>query len=132
MNSNLIETLKEVMGEPNKLTPQKLKVLIDETMGFFQEIQSKFDSKDPKQREEALQAAIELKSNLEVQMESLTQMAGLEPSEMAAFIERAPYSAEERETLDEVKVKLQEFQNHHSGAPVRKQRRRAPKLKLIG
>lgn len=129
MNTNLIETLKETLGDPTQLNPEKLKKLIDETMSFFQEIQGKFDSKDPKQREDALAAAGELKQALEIQMESLAKMTGLDPTQMASLAEHTSYTPEEKEALDDMKAKLQTFQSPAAKSAPRK---KAPKLRLIG
>lgn len=130
MSTNLIDFLKETMGDPSQLTPEKMKKLVEETMKFFQEIQGKFDSKDPKAKEEALATASELKQALEVQMEALMKQTGMDSSQLSALADTANYTSEEKEALDDMKMKLQEFRSSDSAktAP----RRKPPKMRLIG
>ncbi|HSX25966.1 MAG TPA: hypothetical protein VLE89_03055 [Chlamydiales bacterium] len=131
MSTDLIETLKETLSDPAQLTPEKLKVLINETLKFFQDLQGKFDSKDPKQREEAFISAGDLKQALEIQMESLMKLTGLDPAQMAALVETVQYSTEEKEAIDSVKSRMQEFQSH-AKAKQASSKTKAPKIRLMG
>ncbi len=133
MSTKLIETLKGTVGDLSALNADKLKTLLDETLRFFQEMQEKMASPETQKREEALQSALELKQALEGQMELLLEQTGYDMSQMAALMETAQYSVNEKEVLDEIKSKLREFQKPMGEeTPKRSAKRKAPKLRLIG
>lgn len=126
MNTALIDLLKDTVKEPGHLNIEKMKGLVEETMRFFNDLQVKFDSKDPKKREEALQAASDLKLALEEQMDSLTARTGLDLARLAADF--SLYTPEEKEAVEDMRAKLQIFKSPNKPSP----KKRAGKLKLIG
>ena len=103
----LIQQLQETFGDLGAFTPEKLQALIQETLKAFHLIQSKIQSKDPKEREEGLIMALELKQALERQAEALCKTVGMDPVQLSQFVENPEnFSKEEWDTLGVAKQEL--------------------------
>jgi hypothetical protein len=107
MTLPLIEQLQETFGG-GTFTPEKLQGLIQETLKAFQVLHTKIKSQDPKERQEGLKMALELKRALEAQSENLCRSAGMSPTQLAAFVENSEnFSQEEWDTLGIAKKELE-------------------------
>jgi hypothetical protein len=99
MSFPLIDQLQEAFGGGG-LTPEKLQSLIQETLKVFQLLQTKINSNDPKEKEEALGMALQLKQALEAQAENLCKSVGMNPSQLAEFVSNPEnFSKDEWDTL---------------------------------
>ena len=108
----LIEQLQETFGGGVNFTPEKLQGLIQETMKAFSLIQTKIQSKDPKEKEEGLLMALELKAALEQQAETLCKSVGMSPAQLNDFVENAEnFSKDEWDTLGVAKKELDVLKN---------------------
>lgn len=103
MTQPYLETLKETFAHPEAFSAEKLQSLVGETMEYFQNLQQKFQSEDPKEREKAMDAALEMKEALEAQMESLCQSLGIDPSQLAQVAKEFSKTEEEKVALKAMK-----------------------------
>ena len=102
MSNNYLSLLNEMFdGQGASLNEEKLKTLIDETLAFFRDIKGKFESEDPKKREEALGQASEMKSALQSKVGDLCEQMGLDPTQLAALFEN-PVNALSPESLNAI------------------------------
>src|SRR5690242_415073 len=109
MKNSYLDLLKETFQDASIMNPEKVKRLAQETPKFFQEMQAKFFSKDPKLKEEAEQVLVEAKEMLETQMEKLLQLTGLTVEELTALAkDPKQITEEEQEALAEMKKSLSE------------------------
>lgn len=121
MANSYLETLNKAFDESVAPNKDKLMVLMDETMTFFQEIKAKLESKDPAVREAAFQETLEMKRILESKMRMLSEKTGLDAAQLAALAEDTnTMSPEERVAVEEVKTKFQQLQNGEKQAPKNK------------
>ena len=116
MNENFITKLQETFGDLKQLSPEKLKSLVQETLGVFETLQVKLVSKDPAEREEGLRMAMQLKEAFEKQAEKICTSVGMSPSELSAYIENsAHFTPKEWEPVNEIKRELDSFKNEVLG-----------------
>lgn len=133
MTTRFLDFMKEVFSQPDKLEPEKLKELIDQTMGFFDETREKFSSPDSKEREEAVEALLGFKMALEQQMVQLTEKTGYAPEELAFLAETEEFSLEEQKGLADVKGKIAELKAHFPAEEKKKSvRKKRATIKLTG
>lgn len=76
-----------LIDEIDSLTPDKLHNYVKGMTEVLLQLKDKLHSQDPKVRVEAIEAAIELKVNLEREMNALSQRMAMEPGE---FLHGAP------------------------------------------
>ena len=74
-------SLNEITQDIENLTPEKLHSFIRGMTDSLLELKDSLHSNDPKEREAAILAAIELKSSLEKEMEALVQKTGIDPAQ---------------------------------------------------
>lgn len=109
MLESYLELLNQTFAEPTSVATEKLKSLIEETMRLFKEIREKFGSKDPKDREEAMRLSMEMKQALEAQMDHISKITGIDPSQFAAFSENSGnLSKEEQALVEQIKVQFRD------------------------
>lgn len=131
MSNTYLELLKQMFGDPTQLSPEKLEALIEETMKFFREIQEKIQSNDPKLRDEALQASLEVKQALEQQMDVLCKMTGLDHAQLMAMAKNPNnMNSEEWKLVEEVRKKLAGLSPEDRAQTVFK--KQAQKIKIMG
>lgn len=128
MTTRFLDFMKEVFSQPDKLEPEKLKELIDQTMGFFDETREKFSSPNPQEREEAVEALLKFKIVLEREMVQLTEKTGLAPEALASLTEGEDLTSEEEKSLTEVKGKIAELKAHF---PVEEKKKIARKKRAL-
>lgn len=117
MTHNLIKQLEETLGDLEHFSPEKLQDLIQETLKTFQELQTQIQSTDPREREKAVDLAMSLKASLEEQTLSLCQSIGMNPQELAKFVENpSNFSKEEWEALGAAKADLDAFKQQLSSS----------------
>jgi hypothetical protein len=110
MDNQYFKLLQETFSDVQSMTPDKLRKVIDESMQYFQTLQGRFASENPKDREEALAESMELRGLLEKQMAALCEATGFDPAQLTAFVEDASnFSPQDQEILNEVKAKLKTF-----------------------
>jgi len=105
MLESYIELLNQTFSDPTSVSPDKLKVLVEETMRLFGEIREKFRSKEPRDREEAMHLSLEMKKALEMQMENISKLTGIDPSQFGALSE-ANLDKEELALVNDIKKQL--------------------------
>lgn len=74
-------SLNEITEDIENLTPEKLHGFIRSMTDSLLDLKDSLHSNDPKEREAAVLAAIELKSNLEKEMETLVKKTGIDPAQ---------------------------------------------------
>ncbi len=111
MDNNYLESLNQAFDESAPPSKEKLLSLMDETMAFFQGIKAKLESKNPEEREAALQETLEMKRVLESKIRILSEKSGLDPAQLSAFVQDPNnLSPEERDAVDEVQAKFEQLQ----------------------
>jgi len=109
--SKYLETLNQVFDESGFPSKEKVLGLMDETLSFFKQIQTKMKSGDPAAQKAAFEETLEMKRILEAKMQALTEKTGLDLRELAALSENPDnMSSEERTMLDAAKAKLERLQ----------------------
>ncbi|MBS0625999.1 MAG: hypothetical protein JSS32_08115 [Verrucomicrobia bacterium] len=135
MTLDLIKKLQESFSDLGNLSPTAMQELIQDTLSTFQLLQGKLESKDPKDRKEALDMAIQLKEAFEEQAEKLHQSVDMDPERMSEFMENPTnFSKEEWEAVSAMNRDLKEFRNQiapRNTAP-KKKVKRSDKIRLIG
>lgn len=131
MDKSLIEnykkSLQETFEDPTSVSSEKLRFLVEETMRLFSEIREKFESKDPAERENALYLSMEMKSALESQMDQISKLTGIDPSQFAAFNEKAlNLSREDADLVAEIQQKLRSIR------PEEEHKKKHSKANIIG
>lgn len=105
-----LEQLKESFKELENFAPEKLETLIGETIKAFHFIQSKIESPLPKDREEALQIAADLKESLELQASALCNAIGMNQDELDSYVkDPSNFSTEENRAIQFVTQELNQF-----------------------
>lgn len=131
MTTQYLETLKETFSDPKNFSAEKLQGLIQETVGYFREMQEKLASKDPAAREEALKAALEMKQALESQMETICELTGLDPAQLSSLgDDTSRMGPSEKQAFETVKEQLKELRPVAAAHNVFK--KRVPKVGLVG
>jgi hypothetical protein len=130
MANAYVNTLEETFGDVQNFTPEKMQSLVTNTLEYFQGLQEKFAAEDPAIREEALTAALEVKEALEKQMQSLSKLAGVDPSQ---FDPSREASDQDKQILDEMKKQLSLLRGEKETTPKSNvTKRKQPKLKIVG
>lgn len=107
MTQNYRNLLKETFSNPTSLTPEKLGQVVEESMKYFQDLQAKLASEDPKDREAAMNDSMELRELLEQQMAALCESTGLDPAQLSALTDDPNMSPQDQAVMDEVRTRLQ-------------------------
>jgi hypothetical protein len=141
MNKTYIDTFKELFVDMSAMTPEglhhfishtpeRLQSFISQTTDYFLQLRLKMSSSDPKEQEEAVNAALELQNALQAQVADLGKLMGSDLSQLSDpdAIERMDEKS--RELLLNVKDQFRELQNSPKSA--KKTHRRKDKIKLVG
>lgn len=121
--SSLAKQLEETINNPDNFQPNKLNLLIGETMNILYSLQSKIQSANPQEREEAIQIGTELKEILEKRAEALCKEIGMNPDELAQFsLNPTNFSAEENRAIQQIAEDFTQFKNEMS--PVEKKKKK--------
>lgn len=87
MTIPLEKILEEAFSDISSLTPEKMQAVITETVRVMSELEQKMNSKNPKDKEEALKAAQNLKDAFEVQTKMICEKAGIDPLKFSVYAE---------------------------------------------
>jgi hypothetical protein len=118
------ELLKETFEDLEHLKPENVKLLAEQTIGYFKELQGKFGSSDVEEKKAVENEVLELKELLEGQMDKILQMTGLSTEQLTAMAQ-TDLGAVEKEAILTMKEQLQDMQPAKS--PSKKQ-----KLRILG
>lgn len=124
MSAQYMELLKETFEDLEHLKPEKVKLLAEQTVGYFKELQGKFGSSDVEEKMAVETEVLELKELLEGQMDKILQMTGLSTEQLNAMAQ-TDLGPVEKEAILTMKEQLQEMQP--AKAPSKKQ-----KLRILG
>ena len=134
MTQDLIKKLKESFGDLSNLSPDKMQELIQDTLETFRYLQGKMESKDPADREDAVQVALKLKEAFEEEANKLYESIQMDPERVTEFMENPTnFSKEDWEAVSAMTSDLKEFRKEitpQNRAP--KKARRNQKIRLIG
>jgi hypothetical protein len=122
MKHNFLETLKELLANPNEMNMEKLKSFTQETADYFKALQKKAESSDEKEKAAAIEEALNIKKELEMQMGALATQAGMAPEDlMKMAAEQLPFNLTEFRVIEQAKSNL-------IGQPKREAPRLSPQL----
>jgi len=136
MNTQILDTIKDALGDITKLTPEKLQGLVQETVAAFQGIQAKISSKNEGDREEGLRSAIALKTAMEEQVQKLQKKLDMTPEQIEEYIANPlNFSKEEYKSLTESKKDLEHIRGQlqaptKAEAPIQKKKHKNKNLIL--
>lgn len=107
MNTTYLELLSETFSDPSKLTVERLKGFVNETVAFFKEVKEMLASGDPVAKEEALNTSMAVKKVLEERMDGLCKLTGLDPTQLGLMSENPDnMNAEEYNLIQGAKKQL--------------------------
>jgi ATP-dependent Clp protease ATP-binding subunit ClpA len=110
MAKNVLETIREAFSNPEKFTPEAMETLVHDTLSFFNALRVQLESKDDREKAEAIQLAALLKAELEAQALRLCKTAGMDPQALEAFIKNpSHFSSEEWQAMEQAKGALDEY-----------------------
>ena len=125
--------IEETFSDLQNISVEKFQGLIQETMKVFTALQEKMKSEDPKEREEAMQAALSLRETLQQQAESICKKLGMNPEQLTSFAETpANFSDDEWKDLSEAKQDLDAFKKQFVPKTPPKKSKKGPKTWLVG
>ncbi|MBX7066670.1 MAG: hypothetical protein K1X28_05515 [Parachlamydiales bacterium] len=81
MNNQFIELLKEVFENPDSIDMNQLGKMVSETNKYLASLKASLESDDPKEKEQALALALEVRDFLESKSNEFMPKIGFEPSE---------------------------------------------------
>jgi hypothetical protein len=102
--------LEEAFANLKNLKPEHFDAMIEETVKTIHLLQSKVDSKDPKDAKLAFESVLDLKESLEEQMTTLMEGIGVNAGELKEFMLNPDnFSDREKELMKEIDNKLVEL-----------------------
>jgi hypothetical protein len=101
MNSSYVDLLKETFEDMENISLEKIQKLSQETANYFSEIQGKLS--DPIGKKEAEVEAAEIQDFLDAQMEKLSQMTGMNLSQLIAMAENGLVGGKEINVIQDLK-----------------------------
>lgn len=112
MSNDLMEKMAKVFKTPEQFSLENIEGLVHETLKFFSELKTKLESPNEKVREEAMNTAMALKTQLEEQALALCDSIGMDPQSLEKFINTsANFSSEEWQIMEKAKNELAGYQN---------------------
>jgi hypothetical protein len=130
MDKTYIDGLKELFGDMSSMTPEKLQSFMKHTMDHLIGLRQKLSSKDPQDREEAMNAALELKGVLEGQMADLGKVIGIDPSKLSETDLMERMNENDQNLMVSAKAQFNELKS--SSMPAKRHSKKKEKIKLIG
>lgn len=110
MISKSYETLCELISKPENLSVDKLDLLVQTSLKFFNEYLELCKSSDEGKKKEALEQLLSLKDKLEETAKKAQEESGLSPSQLMALMnDPAMFSENEWNSMSEIKQSLTEF-----------------------
>ncbi len=80
MATQLQKIIQETLGDLENLSQEKVQDLIQEALKTFMALKEKINSTNPKEQDEAYQAALSLRETIQTQTEELAKLAGVDPT----------------------------------------------------
>jgi hypothetical protein len=116
MTRNILEKFDELFGDLDKMTPQKVEMLVHETLKFFEHLKTQLTSGDEKTRKEALDTAVELQKKLEAFSKKALEKSGMTPEQLQKFI-TAPsnFSNDEWNAFQSSQKEISDFEKMNPG-----------------
>lgn len=114
MSLLILNKIKKILTNPTEMNAEKLKAFIEEMSEYFQSLQNRAASENLKEREKAIQEALDLKTGLEEQLGDLSKVIGLSPEQMMSLAASADHlNKSEMQLLEEAQKNLSK---HHKMA----------------
>ena len=129
--SSLIQQLEDTFSSFENFTPERFQSLMQETVKTLQGIQTKVKSKDPKEVEEGVAMALQLKRALKEQSEALCRKVGMTPEQLSQFVQNSDnFSKSEWDALGLAKQGVEAFNQQIQTKPADAEKAaRTPKKK---
>ena len=106
-----IDELEKLYSEINELTPEKMEMLVSESIKTFEQILGQMNSGSEEEKKEAVKAAERLRENLEKQAQKAVDKLKISTDELEAFASNPDnFSEEEWEALQRAKGDLESYQ----------------------
>ncbi len=108
-----IEKLEELYKEINELTPDKMDMVVSESIHTFEQILEKLNEGTKEEKEAAMQHAKRLKSQLEKQADDAMQALKISKDELNAYAsDKKNFSEEEWAALSKAREELSSYREH--------------------
>lgn len=137
MNSNKpLDILSKLVKDPSELSLGDMDKLVECSIDFFHEYMEIAQKGSPKEKDEALEKLLELKSALEKSAKETTQKTGVSTDEMIKTIsDPSNFSGNDFETVQNIQSKITDFNTEllkmgSNSKPKRKARRPRRKAQL--
>ncbi len=98
--------LEEVFENLNNLDPVRVGQLVNETALLMENLQKMALSPDPKVREEAKKVALDAKRSVELQLDRLAEVSGINPDELMRMAEDPQFKIEAAKELERLEGEL--------------------------
>ncbi len=111
-----VEKLEELFNDISEITPEKMEMLVKESIKAFEQIVSQLNSPDEQKRKEAQATAEKLRDTLEKQSMKALEAVNMSAKELEAFTtNKENFSPEEWEALQKAKKELESYQKEMTG-----------------
>lgn len=128
MAKDILEKFDELFGDLDAMTPQKVELLVHETLKFFEHLKTQLTSGDEKSRKEALDTAMELQKKLEAFSKKALEKSGMTPDQLQKFISSPTnFSPDEWRAFESSQKEISDFEKRNPGQDNRSQR--PPRIK---
>jgi len=119
MSTEYLDLLNSLLEDEEASSPDKLKGFLDETLAFFQKMQTQMKSEDPEERAKAVRTASEMKESIDSKLSSLAEKSGMDLSDLGAML--GGLSSDETSVIERVNNQFEDMdkdQKHHGKSPL--------------
>lgn len=111
--SKFIEHLDKIFENPENIDMSQLENLLFETLKFFDTIRERMTSSDPKERERAMEDAVEMQEKLNQVTEKIYAKTGLTKEKAQQILSNpANFKPSDWETMKHLEKELGQIQKH--------------------
>lgn len=114
MAIDFMEYLKETFDNLEDLDLEKIQSIALQTSAYLESLGEIIRGNDTQAKEEAINAALEMKAFLEEKVKSVVQKSGVSPEELLAIADNPSFSDEEQQVITNISESLDSFDNNKS------------------
>ncbi|MBS0616253.1 MAG: hypothetical protein JSR58_06870 [Verrucomicrobia bacterium] len=116
MANDILKKFDELFGDLDAMTPQKVEMLVHETLKFFEHLKTQLTSGDEKARKEALDTAMELQKKLEAFSKKALEKSGMTQEQLQKFISSPTnFSPDEWRAFQSSQKEISDFEKMNPG-----------------
>lgn len=131
MQEEVLSKFEDMFSDINNFTPEKLESLIKQILETFKEIKVKLDSKDEKEKAEAVETLILLKAKIQEYAEEIYRNTQMSSEQIKEFIENPKnFNQDEWRSLGDAQKELEDYKEEMTEIaekPTRKKKKAKPR-----